>query len=77
MTPTARTLSAGIIAVNVDGIPGQEVASSLWSRSRIVTRATRRFVEGTQEGVRFSVAFYNTEDELNQALEALAAIVKP
>lgn len=75
-SPAHRSLGSGILAINVEGMHGEEVTCHLWSRWRIVTRPTRRFVEGSRQGVRPSVAFFNTENELDQTVGALSSLVR-
>jgi selenocysteine lyase/cysteine desulfurase len=59
LSPDDPARSTGIVCFRVAGHTGEEVARSLWERTRIVCRAA---FGGS--AIRISVAFFTTEDEL-------------
>lgn len=71
-----------VVALNLDGMPSEDLALRLWEDWGIATRAGshcaplahKRF--GTQQTgmVRFSFGLYNTLEEIDQAIEALTQI---
>lgn len=70
-SPEPAETSTGIVTFRVDGIEGQEINASLRKR-RIFGRPTSlKF-----KGVRISVAFFTTEEELEAVVKAVAEIVK-
>ncbi len=71
-----------VVALNLAAIPAEDTALQLWERWRIATRAGshcaplahRHFGTEKQGMVRFSFSLFNTLDEINTALAALAEL---
>jgi selenocysteine lyase/cysteine desulfurase len=65
-SPSDPELSTGIVTFSLDGISGHEISEILTSTDHIITRPTGlRF-----DGVRISVAFFTSREELDILLEA-------
>ncbi len=72
-SPMDRELATGIVSVSWEGIEPRRARDELWRRWRIITVPT----EGEDpklKGLRFSVAFFNTKEELDITLEAIAQL---
>ncbi len=67
LTPQAETRRAGIVLFHCHGCDPQQIYQQLMAQ-KIVCAARG-------QGVRFSPHFYNTEDQLRRAVEAVAALV--
>lgn len=64
-------LASGLVTFSVDGVEPDVVTAQLWERGRIVCR-TVSVVGGT----RLSVAFFNTEEEIQQVANLIEDISK-
>lgn len=65
-SPRHPQLASGLVSFSVAGASPQSVVAYLWQRSKIVTR----WVD-SPPGVRLSVAFFNTEDEIEKVIACL------
>ena len=65
-SPADTETATGIVTFSIEGMPGREISDAFRNRWNIITRPTGlRF-----DGVRVSVAFFTTRDELDTVLEA-------
>jgi L-cysteine/cystine lyase len=67
--PRDESVSSGLVSLAVEGRRPQEVVQELWERSRIAIRAVNN-----PPAIRFSLASFNTEAEVDRVAEALAAL---
>jgi len=67
--PMARDVSCGLVSVAVEGWPPSKLVDELWTRWRIAARAV-----GYPAAVRFSVAAFNTEAEIDMTIDALRSL---
>lgn len=74
-SPMDRELATGIVNVSWEGIEPREVANRLWEGWKIITVPTEGRDPGLK-GLRFSVAFFNTREELDTVLEGIAHLLK-
>ncbi|MCS6845022.1 MAG: aminotransferase class V-fold PLP-dependent enzyme [Caldilineales bacterium] len=72
LSPTESSLGTGLVTVRVAGWPCEALQARLWERHRIVTNVIREF-----NALRFSLAFFTSEEDLAAALQALAEAVRP
>ncbi len=80
--PPAGEPRLPIVSLNVDGLSSDEVSLALWEKHSIATRpgshcapmAHRRFGTEGRGMTRFSFSLFNTADEIDTALEALACV---
>ena len=66
LTPMDRRSSSGLVSFTIDGADPQAAASRLWERHRIVARSVH-----FPPGLRVSLHFFNTEEEVNKVVEAV------
>jgi L-cysteine/cystine lyase len=67
--PMAPDVSCGLVSVAVEGWPPPKLVDELWTRWRIAARAVTY-----PPAVRFSVAAFNTEAEVDIVIDALASL---
>jgi len=67
--PMDDDVSSGLVSLAIEGRRPQEVVQELWDRSRIAIRAVNN-----PPAVRFSLASFNTEAEVDSVAGALAAL---
>jgi selenocysteine lyase/cysteine desulfurase len=67
--PMAPDVSCGLVSVAVEGWPPAKLVDELWTRWRIAARAV-----GYPPAVRFSVAAFNTEAEVDIVIDALGSL---
>ena len=67
--PMAPDVSCGLVSVAVEGWPPPRLVDELWTRWRIAARAV-----GYPAAVRFSVAAFNTEAEIDKTIDALRSL---
>ena len=67
--PVASGVSCGLVAVAVEGWPPPKLVDELWTRWRIAARAVSYPL-----AVRFSVAAFNTEAEIDLVIDALRSL---
>lgn len=70
LSPLGRQDSTGLVSITVDGITPKEVVTRLWQEHRIVCRQV-----SFPPGVRVSLHFFNTEEEVEQVVEAVKGLV--
>ena len=69
LSPTDRAGSSGLVSFAVEGVEPQVIVDRLWDEDSVVLRTVRN-----PDGVRFSFAWFNTEDEVDRVLEAIRKI---
>ncbi len=69
LTPMEPERCAGLVSVVVEGHQGPDLRDVFWDRWRILTSSSVR-----HQRVRFSVAFFTLQEELDLALEALSTL---
>jgi L-cysteine/cystine lyase len=67
--PTADDATCGLTSVAVEGWEPSQVVNALWDRYHIAVRAV-----ASPAGIRFSTAPFNTEEEVDRALQALRTV---
>jgi selenocysteine lyase/cysteine desulfurase len=70
LTPLAPERSAGLVSVAIDGYQGPNLSEVFWDRWQILVASSE-----DQDWLRFSVAFFTLEEELDRAMDALSTIV--
>lgn len=70
-SPAEGALGSGLVTVAVSGWPCDQLQQRLWERRRIITNVIREY-----DALRFSVAFYTTESELEAAVEEVEAALR-
>lgn len=74
-SPMDRELATGIVSVAWEAMEPRKAADELWERWKIITVPT----EGKDpklRGLRFSVAFFNTKEELDTTLQGIRHLPK-
>jgi selenocysteine lyase/cysteine desulfurase len=66
-SPTDANLGTGLVTATLDGWPAEALQQRLWEQHRIITNIIREL-----DAVRFSLAFFTSEEELDAVLQALA-----
>ena len=66
ISPLNREISSGLVSFAIEGVTPAEAVSQLWERHRIVARDVK-----FPSGIRFSLHFFNTEEEVDQAVDAV------
>jgi L-cysteine/cystine lyase len=66
LSPLDRQCSSGLVSFSIDGIEPAEVVSYLWDEHRIAARRV-----AYPHGVRASLHFFNTEDEVDRLIGAV------
>ncbi len=72
LSPVDPSLGTGLVTVRVAGWPCDVLQQRLWEEHRIITNVIREF-----DALRFSLAFFTSEQEVEIALEAVAAAAPP
>lgn len=72
MSPTDRQSSSGLVTFAVDGAKPEDAVSYLWRQHRIVVRRV-----SFPSCVRASLHFFNTQQEIDQLVEALRELTNP
>lgn len=67
--PMAPDVACGLVSVAVEGWPPPKLVDELWTQWRIAARAV-----GYPAAVRFSVAAFNTEAEIDMTIDALRSL---
>ena len=67
LSPPDPALGTGLVTVRVAGWPYDALQQRLWDQHRIITNVIREF-----DALRFSLAFFTSQDELDFALQAIA-----
>ncbi|MBI2910672.1 MAG: aminotransferase class V-fold PLP-dependent enzyme [Chloroflexi bacterium] len=70
-SPPEQRQRSGLVTFGLAGWPAEALTEALWTRSRIVARALPY-----PPAVRYSVACYNTADEMERAAAAVEELVK-
>jgi selenocysteine lyase/cysteine desulfurase len=70
-SPTDADLGTGLVTAALAGWPADALQQRLWEQSRIITNVIREY-----DALRFSLAFFTSEEELATTLEALASAAK-
>ena len=70
LSPLDENQSSGLVCFDVKGIDSESLVSTLWDTERIVVRHI-----GYPPGVRASLHFFNTADEVNHLVKAVRSIV--
>lgn len=73
LSADAPERSTGIVTFALAGMPGDQVATALWERARIVCRAARAF---DRVGTRISIAFFTGEDELARLVDEVRKLAR-
>ena len=66
ISPLNRNSSSGLVSFAVDGATPHEAVSRLWQQHRIVARHVN-----FPAGIRVSLHFFNTEEEVEQVVNAV------
>lgn len=66
-SPADPSIGTGLVTAAVAGWPVDDLQQRLWQQHRIITNVIREF-----NALRFSLAFFTAETELDAALQALA-----
>jgi selenocysteine lyase/cysteine desulfurase len=72
LSPLDPALGTGLVTVRVAGWPYDALQQRLWEQQRIITNVIREF-----DALRFSLAFFTSEDELNTVLRAIRELQAP
>jgi selenocysteine lyase/cysteine desulfurase len=67
LSPPDASLGTGLVTVRVVGWSYDALQQRLWEQQRIITNVIREF-----DALRFSLAFFTSEEELAVALQAIA-----
>mgnify|MGYP001215060620 FL=1 len=70
LSPMDRQDSTGLVSLTVDGMTPEEAVNRLWQEHRIVCRQV-----SFPPGLRISLHFFNTEEEVEQVVEAIKGLV--
>jgi len=70
LSPLDRQDSTGLVTIAIDGMTPEEAVIRLWEEHRIVCRQV-----SFPPGVRISLHFFNTEEEVEQVVEAVKGLV--
>ena len=66
LSPVERGVSSGLVSFAIDGVEPKDAVTRLWEQHRIVARPV-----GFPPGIRVSLHFFNTEEEVGQVVEAV------
>jgi L-cysteine/cystine lyase len=72
LSPLDPALGTGLVTARVAGWSYDALQQRLWEQQRIITNVIREF-----DALRFSLAFFTGEDELDTALRAIGALQAP
>ncbi len=70
LSPLDRQDSTGLVSLTVDGMTPEDVVARLWQEHRIVCRQV-----SFPPAVRISLHFFNTEEEVEQVVDAVKGLV--
>lgn len=70
-SPEEEAMCAGITVYNVQGMTGSQLQEEFWTRGRMRPRAS-----GAEFGVRHCTHIFNSEAEIDKALEIVTALAK-
>ena len=70
LTPLDRQASTGLVSLEIEGVKAEDAVTSLWEKHRIVARQV-----SYPPGLRISLHFFNTEEEVEQVVEAVQELV--
>jgi selenocysteine lyase/cysteine desulfurase len=68
LSPREPALGTGLVTVRVAGWPYDLLQQRLWEQQRIITNVIREF-----DALRFSLAFFTSQDELDTASQAIGS----
>ena len=71
VSPREGAAVSGLVCFQVEGVAPDAVTGTLWERDRVVPRS----VESTAS-TRLSLAFFNTEEDIDRVVEGAARIAK-
>jgi len=71
LSPLDRQDSTGLVSLTIDGMTPEEAVTRLWQEHRIVCRQV-----SFPPGLRISLHFFNTEEEVEQVVEALKGLAE-
>jgi L-cysteine/cystine lyase len=71
VTPQARM--AGLVTFVVEGIDAQELTNRLYQEHNVIIRFVDTYINNPR-GNRLSAGFYNTEEDIDRLVEAIASI---
>jgi selenocysteine lyase/cysteine desulfurase len=69
VTPASAPRSSGLVSVLVPDFAGGDLREFFWNHGRILVSSHK-----VQKRVRFSIAFFNTQTEIEYALDALSSL---
>ena len=69
LSPLDRDSSSGLVSFAIDGVEPEVAVSRLWEEHRILVRPV-----SFPPGIRISLHFFNTEEEVEQAAEVVRAL---
>ncbi|MBI4297584.1 MAG: aminotransferase class V-fold PLP-dependent enzyme [Chloroflexi bacterium] len=69
LSPRGQGLASGLVTFSLEGVEPKEVVDYLWQRCQAVARTV-----AYPAGVRFSTAFFNTEEEIGKVVECLKGL---
>lgn len=72
---TPREAMAGLIAFNVDGISGSDLAARLASEHNVTIRFVTKYINNP-DAARVSLGFFNTTDDVARLVEGIQAVQK-
>lgn len=70
-SPEEETMCAGITVYNIQGMTGAQLQTEFWNRGRMRPRAS-----GAEFGVRHCTHIFNSEQEIDRALEIVKELAK-
>ena len=71
LSPLEGAECSALTTFQVDGVDSDKATLKLWKNDKIVVRAIE-----SQQGIRVSTAFFNTEDEINRLVDAIKQLSK-
>ncbi len=71
LSPLEGAECSALTTFQVDGVDSDKATLKLWKNDKIVVRAIE-----SQQGIRVSTAFFNTEDEINKLVDAIKQLSK-
>ena len=69
-TPSAHEVASGVVVFHIGGVDTREAYGRLYEEHKVAGAG----MGGAFQGIRFSPHFYNTMDDVERALEAVAAV---
>jgi isopenicillin-N epimerase len=70
-SPTHPDLAGAVVVYSVDGVPAKDLEDAMWNRRRLRPRSV-----GDPLGVRHSCQIYNSEEEIDAALEIVRDLAR-